>query len=150
MLKKCTICKKRKRTTAFNKNKRRADGLQNVCRTCAAKRSKSYYKANTKFHRLATKERRKAKRRENKEFLDAIKAARGCLLCPERELCCLEFHHVDPAKKDFGLGMAAHAYELPLEVLLEEVKKCAVLCSNCHRKIHAGLLTLPSVTQLAE
>ena len=28
------------------------------------------------------------------------------------------------------------------EWLLEEIKKCVCLCSNCHRKIHAGIINL--------
>ncbi|WNL63194.1 hypothetical protein [Citrobacter phage Tr1] len=28
------------------------------------------------------------------------------------------------------------------EKLIAEIKKCVLLCSNCHREVHAGLLVL--------
>ncbi len=34
-----------------------------------------------------------------------------------------------------------------LSLALEEVKKCVVLCANCHRKVHAGLVMMTNDTQ---
>lgn len=48
--------------------------------------------------------------------------------CPE----ALEFHHRDPQEKEFGIGSRGTN---SFETLLGEVKKCQLLCSNCHREI---------------
>ena len=52
----------------------------------------------------------------------------------------LEFHHLDPTKKDFQIskiswgGLSA--------MLMQELDKCALLCANCHRMVHAGFIVL--------
>lgn len=51
-----------------------------------------------------------------------------------RCLGALEFHHIDPTKKDFSLShLKRYAFN---EVVKEELDKCILLCANCHREIH--------------
>lgn len=66
----------------------------------------------------------------------------GCKICGEKEPCCLDFHHNNPAEKEFILGIA-NSCTKSMESLEREAAKCTVLCSNCHRKFHAGLVKLP-------
>jgi ribosomal protein L30E len=54
----------------------------------------------------------------------------------------LELHHLDPSQKEFGFGRL-RASPKSLEVLKQELKKCVLVCSNCHREIHAGIKTVP-------
>jgi len=66
----------------------------------------------------------------------------GCLLCRrEDEPCCLGFHHLDPAVKEFSIGNA-YARALSPARLRAELAKCVCLCHNCHAKLHAGLVQL--------
>ena len=53
----------------------------------------------------------------------------------------MDLHHRDPSIKDATVAklMKSCSYSL----LQEEIDKCAVLCSNCHRLLHAGLVNLP-------
>ena len=51
----------------------------------------------------------------------------------------LEFHHLDPNEKEFNLTRTNYGWDK----LVEEVSKCVLLCSNCHRMIHAGIINLP-------
>ncbi len=45
------------------------------------------------------------------------------------------FHHVDPKTKEFNWGkLKAQS----LKKLLEEIKKCVLLCANCHSVEHSG------------
>ena len=55
----------------------------------------------------------------------------------------MEFHHIDPSTKTFGLT-DSNAVTKALEKQLEEARKCVLLCANCHRGVHAGYLELPS------
>jgi hypothetical protein len=137
MLKTCTLCREQKSRINFNRDSHRKDGLQNVCRECSATRSRLYYQSHTEEHRKATKQRRNERRREFKRRTDAIKQRFGCAVCIESDVVCLDFHHLDPASKEFDIA-AAMAAEWPWEKVLAEIRKCACLCANCHRKVHAG------------
>ena len=54
----------------------------------------------------------------------------------------LEFHHLDPVKKEFSISHAKlTSFD---ENIKKELHKCALVCANCHREIHAGVLDLPS------
>lgn len=75
------------------------------------------------------------------DFLDLIKKQYGgkCEQCGySTYLGALDFHHKDPSQKDFTIGNR----DFRLEQCIEEAKKCVLLCSNCHRELHAGLWTL--------
>lgn len=52
----------------------------------------------------------------------------------------LEFHHLDPEIKSFEIGVSKNT--ISKEILAEELDKCALLCANCHREVHAGVLVL--------
>ena len=73
-----------------------------------------------------------------KERLDKERE-KGCLICGEKETCCLDFHHIDPSKKVFNVSLRNRVSNEKLE---EELSKCIILCANCHRKVHAGILDI--------
>lgn len=70
----------------------------------------------------------------NKEWFE-WKSTLKCSNCDESHVACLEFHHIDPTKKD-GVISKMRFCKLKLK---KELKKCIVLCSNCHRKLHYEL-----------
>ena len=47
----------------------------------------------------------------------------------------LEFHHIDPSQKDPHWN---NMRGKPLESVKDELDKCLLVCSNCHREIHYG------------
>jgi 5-methylcytosine-specific restriction endonuclease McrA len=51
----------------------------------------------------------------------------------------LECHHIDPTEKEFGFG-AMRANPKSWERIVVELRKCVLLCANCHREVHAGLI----------
>jgi 5-methylcytosine-specific restriction endonuclease McrA len=65
----------------------------------------------------------------------------SCLVCGEDEATCLDFHHLDATQKDFTISQAFLYYGK--DKIEKELSKCVVLCSNCHRKIHAKIIKLP-------
>lgn len=83
---------------------------------------------------------------------DDVKATLACVVCGENEPVCMDFHHLDPTKKEFNISYM-FSRGLSLESVLKEIEKCVVLCSNCHRKYHAGVLahdTLPPIEEFNE
>lgn len=63
-----------------------------------------------------------------------------CCLCGYNKIPnSLEFHHINPNEKSFGI--ADNGICRDLETDLAEIKKCILVCANCHREIHANLYT---------
>ena len=46
----------------------------------------------------------------------------------------LDFHHKNEQEKEFGIAQSLN--KCGKEKILEEIKKCQVLCANCHREVH--------------
>jgi len=47
----------------------------------------------------------------------------------------LEFHHIEPGKKDFSISNAK--LTTFSDIVKKELDKCLILCANCHREEHA-------------
>lgn len=59
-----------------------------------------------------------------------------CIKCGyARCLAALHFHHLDKAQKDPEWKSLRGR---KLERQIEELKKCILVCANCHAEIHAG------------
>jgi predicted HNH restriction endonuclease len=85
------------------------------------------------------------KRREKVRLMAVSYKGGRCQVCGyERCIEALEFHHLDPSQKDFGISYKG--YTRSWEKVKEEIAKCILLCANCHREAHAGKLQLPQVT----
>ena len=54
----------------------------------------------------------------------------------------LQFHHMDPDSKTFGLSQGG--FTRSLEAVRAETRKCVLLCSNCHAEVEGGFRALPS------
>lgn len=64
----------------------------------------------------------------------------------DRCLNALAFHHLDPSKKDLGFG-ATRANPINWPKIVEELRKCILVCHNCHSEIHAGEREWPEIRQ---
>lgn len=62
-------------------------------------------------------------------------AEKGCEECGERDPRVLEYDHKKPKHKHRNVGrLITDGFGWESPTLKREVKKCRVLCSNCHRK----------------
>lgn len=95
--------------------------------------NENYYRKHRKKE-IARVALRKTKLRE---WLDEYRKGLSCNRCGENHPACLDFHHKDAKEKDFSLGNVK-AMGWGREKLLSEIKKCVVVCANCHRKLHAN------------
>ena len=79
-------------------------------------------------------------------FLAKIKEARGgkCIRCGyDRCFKALEFHHIDPSKKDFTISND----HFKLLEAIEETKKCVLICSNCHKELHDNIWNIEDLRE---
>lgn len=77
--------------------------------------------------------------KKGQEKRDRAIAYKGgkCELCGYSKYSgALDFHHIDPKLKDPKFpGMRSWSWDK----IKNEIDKCALLCSNCHREVHAGV-----------
>lgn len=83
-------------------------------------------------------------RKNTKERM--VKSMGGCCqVCGYNKTTnALEFHHINPEEKEMGFG-DTRANNVKWSLLVEELKKCILLCSNCHKEVHEGVTQLPEV-----
>lgn len=98
--------------------------------------SKKYYsiKENKVTHRADIKERLLRIKTKLQEYKSTLK----CEICGENHLACIDFHHLDPSKKERGISRTVFR-GWNWERIYKEIEKCRVLCSNCHKKLHYDL-----------
>jgi hypothetical protein len=54
----------------------------------------------------------------------------------------LALHHLNPQEKDFSMGIA-RACNLSWAKLVPELRKCVMVCHNCHSEIHGNISIVP-------
>ena len=75
------------------------------------------------------------KYQENKDIISDMKANQGCVKCGDTRSYVLDYHHIDPTTKEGTIArMVSNHYTSLNNETLEEIKKCVVLCANCHRE----------------
>jgi hypothetical protein len=92
------------------------------------------YKDRARYNIEAVARRRK----RLKDMAVQLKGGR-CQFCGyHRYAGALEFHHLTEGNKEFGLS--TRGLTRSWEKIKAEVKKCILVCANCHREIHGGLV----------
>ena len=77
------------------------------------------------------------RRWEIKKKAVEYKGGKCCKCGYNKCIDALEFHHIDPTQKDFGIGNKG--YTRSWKRVKEELDKCDLVCSNCHKEIHFEL-----------
>ncbi len=63
-----------------------------------------------------------------------LKKGLSCVECGESRYWVLDFHHKERSEKEDNLGTIL--FSKGKVAFQKELKKCIVLCSNCHRDLH--------------
>ncbi len=96
---------------------------------------------NTEKKKRDNKKYRKWQRKARKERKQRLVEISGgkCVVCGySRCIKALEFHHIDD-KEEKSFGLTNKGMLTKWDKLLEEIKKCVLVCSNCHREVHTGM-----------
>lgn len=72
---------------------------------------------------------------ERKKQLIEIAGGECCDCGYKRNISALEFHHLNPDEKSFGIDLRKCSCA-KWDRLVEEVRKCVLICANCHRERH--------------
>jgi hypothetical protein len=110
----CVECKEIKLVEDFVEDKRRREGITNICKTCRSDKTRSRIEI---FNKQAV-----------------LEMGGKC------EICGLEtewyevyhFHHNDPTQKDFQVAKMLY---MDWESVALELRKCMLLCCECHNNL---------------
>lgn len=138
----CKVCSKEynKLLGRSNRQKKRESRATTYCTICGntlsglrKKFCSDKCKRKTQHNATYSNQRKRGKMR--KEAMIA-KMGGKCSICGYSKcLAALEFHHLDPSIKDFGLDSRKFS-NTRQEKLDIEAAKCIIVCSNCHAEIH--------------
>lgn len=77
-----------------------------------------------------------SKRRKKIKVMAIEYKGSKCSICGYNKCVdALDFHHLDKTKKDFNLSAEGHTRSWSR--VKQELDKCILVCSNCHREIHS-------------
>ena len=126
----CKECYNKNQTLSRNKEKSREKSklYYQAHKSEVIKRTKEWGRNNKEKRRKMVQDMRERRRIEVQEY----KTSMGCFICGEKDPACLDFHHLDSSEKKDNVAELL----LSRKRMEEEIKKCIVLCSNCHRKLH--------------
>lgn len=136
-VKKCSQCGKILPLDSFCKNKRKQDGFNNICKQCACENNRKYREKKKRENlddvRKKYREQAVVKKQKRELLIDSLK--KPCAKCGESRYWVLDFHHIDPKKKEFGIGQTKGVF-INKDKLINEINKCVCLCRNCHQEFH--------------
>ena len=113
----CNKCNETKVLSMFPGNRCSPDGKYSMCKICK---------------RIRKNEWRKGRRRALHLLIDKLKSI-PCADCKnEYPPCAMDFHHIDISTKKETIALMIQQ-ALPISSVLDEIKKCIVLCAVCHR-----------------
>lgn len=131
-MKTCYKCKTSKNIEDFSNNHSRSDGHSSLCKECSKQYLKDWYVKNKKKHISYVSKDRKKKKQENSDYILSYLKSKECIDCGySKSIIPLEFDHVRGTKIKEVSVMISDGY--PIKIILEEIEKCDIVCSNCHR-----------------
>lgn len=133
MSKQCSKCGKVKSLNEFRKQSRNKDWYNNICKDCCKIADKLYYKNKD---RKRVNDNAKSLRSSRRMLINDIKKHNTCSCCGNDDARALDLHHIIPSEKTIAISDALSKWYW-LEAILDEVKKCCVLCKNCHAIYHS-------------
>ena len=131
-MKTCIDCKKNKEETEF-KFRKDTKKHRNSCNDCQKKFKLKFYHDNKEKYAPAYAER---SRKTKLWFYSVIREAKDkpCMDCSVKyPYYVMDFDHRDRNDKLFNISQWSR-HGLSRQLLLNEINKCDVVCSNCHRE----------------
>ena len=128
----CNKCLQEKPLEEFPFKSKLRGTRQTVCKRCTAERSNRWYYANRDTHIKNVRMNTIEYKNEVSQYVWNYFATHPCVDCGETDPVVLEFDHVHGQKLAAISTMISRGFSL--EQIKEEIEKCEVRCSNCHRR----------------
>lgn len=132
----CVKCKINKSPSFFNWKNKREGKRHTTCRECQKTVRRDWYERNREHAIAYSKQSASEIRNRNKAYVVEHLEAHPCEHCGEADPVVLEFHHLRDKETEI-CRMVTNG--VSIRRLDNEIKKCQVLCANCHRRETARL-----------
>ena len=133
----CETCKEEFPIDNFSWKSKPRGVRHKRCKLCVSKHRKEWYKEHGDEERARIYAGKIARHQTMRKWFGEYKRSLKCATCSESDESCLDFHHKNPADKDASVSSVLYSRNWSQEHIEREIAKCQVLCSNCHRKLHA-------------
>ena len=135
MQKRCDHCKELKDIEEFNWRYKSLGIRHNTCRECMKWFNRRYFKGSAhEEHLKNVRERKQVALEVARQYVQDYLSTHPCVQCGESDPRVLEFHHRNANEKDMDVAYAVGG-GWSVARIQQEIDKCDVLCSNCHRKL---------------
>lgn len=125
----CKICNRAEPEVSFGIHRSRKSGLQSYCRECKKHVNSLHYSENKSYYQLKARSWERKQRLQINKFLLLLKSA-PCTDCNQHfPPMAMDFDHIRGEKK-FNIS---EAWKRNFDLVKEELAKCELVCSNCHR-----------------
>ena len=135
----CNYCSRELDIDSFAWKSKSKGIRQAKCKQCYSVYNRAYYASGES---VKQKKRSIANAKLLRERFQKWKSQQQCQVCGEDSPECLDLHHIDPSQKDDVISRVI-ANTGSWKRVEEELSKCVVVCSNCHRKIHSSRIECP-------
>ena len=130
-MKKCTKCLADKKDEDFSWKIKSKGIKQSQCKKCVSESINKHYLADKDKYLKKARINNRAYKKRNKDFISDYLKDKCCVDCGNNNPIVLDFDHVKGKKRgNIGrLKIGANS----IKYLQEEIDKCEIRCSNCHR-----------------
>lgn len=102
------------------------------CKRCQSEYAKQHYKLNKDVYRETRKRNKPRQITEKRSVIRGLKESNACVDCGEfYPYYVMHFDHLDDKQNEIS-AMVAQNYSV--NAILNEIEKCDLVCSNCHRE----------------
>lgn len=123
----CSKCGEIKPLLDYPRKSNRKDGRGSACNQCHRLYTRRHYAENREYYKNKAHNTTKKVR----AFLDSLKSSTPCKDCGESyPAIVMDFDHL--RDKDFDLSSVSSS-GVGFAKVKAEIKKCDIVCSNCHR-----------------
>lgn len=131
-MKVCNVCNISKDENEFFFRNRKKNIRHNHCKSCKKDIDREYYKKSS-IRREKIRRAAKEKSAWSRAFIKRVKKRSHCTKCGDNRWYVLDFHHIKG--KGINISMIA-GNSVSIKKVKNEMRKCEILCSNCHREAH--------------
>lgn len=127
----CRKCNREKSDDCFSWKHKQSNKRHNICKLCKRDIDNELYKSSFERRKLI-RERAKRDFKLLNNYVQRLKKFGWCKNCGDKRWYVLDFHHLKGKEN----SIPAIIRQGSIKRLKNEIKKCVLLCSNCHREHH--------------